>query len=100
MNINIERVIRNEGYTGAEMSCGKHSLSVCFSKNAAGQYCNVIVNNASHRAFRMSGKFFKSVSEAVESYKQPEIKAMLTAFNDEIISDNWTATGASSAFLM
>lgn len=42
-------------------------------------YVNVIVKNAAHRAFKGTGKDFKTVEAAIASYKDQTIKSMLTA---------------------
>jgi hypothetical protein len=40
-------------------------------------YVNVIIHNASHKAYRGNGKDFASIEEAKAHYKSPKIKAML-----------------------
>ena len=42
-------------------------------------YVNVVVNNASHRAFKGLGNIFSTFEKAVEKYSDPKIKAIINA---------------------
>jgi len=41
----------------------------------------VLCHNASHKAWRGSGRGFDSISDALAAYKKPEMKAMIEAVN-------------------
>jgi hypothetical protein len=68
------KVYQNLGrYFFAELACGAHSIIVTVSPDAIG----VSVQNASHRAWRGTGKNFPNLDAALGYYKTAEIGAML-----------------------
>ena len=60
-------------YFAAE--CGKTSADIYISK--AG-YINVCCKNASHKAWKQSGRYFLTKQEALDGYKSSEMKAILS----------------------
>jgi hypothetical protein len=58
------------------IDCGKTSAHIYVSK--AG-YINVCCKNASHKAWKGSGRYFLTFQEAVEAYKSSEMKAIISA---------------------
>lgn len=68
----------------AQAYCGKDSACISTHVSVYGQEVRVIYQNASHQAFRKSGKAFTSFEEAIEAYKKPEIRAMLQAVAKKI----------------
>lgn len=73
MNIEIIKESKENGHY-IEAACGKTTALV--GRSAAG-YISVVCKNASHRVWRGLGRTFGSVEEAVESYKKPEMKAII-----------------------
>ena len=61
-------------YFAAE--CGKTSADIYISK--AG-YINVCCKNASHKAWKQSGRYFSTKEEALDGYKSSEMKSILSA---------------------
>jgi hypothetical protein len=61
-------------YFFAELACGNHAIIVTVGPKAT---IGVSVQNASHRAWRGSGKNFQSLDEALVYYKTAAIGAML-----------------------
>lgn len=61
-----------------EATCGKKSAFVSFGKSS-GTGLNVCCQNASHRVWRGSGKWFRDINEAKAAYKSSEMKAILDA---------------------
>ena len=62
-------------YTVTEMACGKHRATVMVGPD----YVQVVVANASNRAWRGMGKRFTSISAAIASYKTQELRDMIAA---------------------
>jgi hypothetical protein len=62
-------------YFFADLSCGKHNISVSMSPTEV----RVIVQNASNRAWRGMGKTFPSIDAALANYKTPAVRAMIRA---------------------
>jgi hypothetical protein len=60
-----------------EANCGKTSAYVWFGKFTGS--INVCCKNASHKAFRGTGRTFWSIEEALAAYKSPEMKAIINA---------------------
>lgn len=60
-------------YFLAGMQCGNHSAQVVIAPT----YVQVIVQNASNRAWRGMGKRFATVDAAVANYKTAEVRAMI-----------------------
>lgn len=58
-----------------EVDCGKTSAHVYIS-NAG--YINVCCKNASHRAWKANGRYFRSFDEALAGYKSAEMKAIIS----------------------
>lgn len=61
-------------YFYADMSNGKHSLAVAIKPHGV----QVVVCNASHRAWRRMGKEFPTMDAALAYYRTDAIRAMLT----------------------
>ena len=40
---------------------------------------NVCVHNSSHSVWRRSGRYFRSIAEALEAYKSAEVRAIILA---------------------
>ncbi len=59
-----------------EASCGKTIAHVYISKFG---FINVCCNNASHKAWKASGRYFKSFDDALAAYKSTEMKAIINA---------------------
>lgn len=57
----------------ADIECGKHAVQVVI----CAQYVRVLVNNASHKAWRGMGKTFPSVDAAVANYKTGAVRSMI-----------------------
>lgn len=71
-----ETIYPNLGrYFIAELVNGKHSLCVSVSPNGL----QVLVANASHKAWRGMGRSFANLSEALDYYRTPEIRDMVAA---------------------
>lgn len=60
-------------YFFIEMVAGNHRATV----SVAPKYLQVIVQNASNRAWRGMGRQFRDLNDACAYYKTPEIRAML-----------------------
>lgn len=73
-------IITNTGTTEAgkyfEVDCGKTSAHVYIS-NAG--YINVCCKNASHKAWKANGRYFRTFDEALAGYKSAEMKAIISA---------------------
>lgn len=54
---------------------GKKRLELVVSEN----YINVVVHNASHRAWRGMGKFYANLQEALEGYQSAAYRQMIEA---------------------
>lgn len=63
-------------YTYVEMVCEKHSALVIVVKGTR-NYIQVIVQNASNRAWRKFGKEFATIADAVKNYKTAAIRSMI-----------------------
>jgi hypothetical protein len=73
MNVQINEVTKQDGYTYISLSCEKMSADVAVGP----QGVQVVNKNASHRAWRGGGKQFSNFSEAKASYKSSAMRAML-----------------------
>lgn len=60
-------------YVIAEMECGSHHATVMIAPH----YLQVIVHNASNRAWRGMGRRFNTVADALAAYKTAEVRAMI-----------------------
>ena len=80
MTIQVEevshQVANSSVYTRVQMTCEKCSALVVVVRGEM-NYVRVIVQNASNRAWRGSGKQFASAAEAVANYKKASIKSMI-----------------------
>lgn len=80
MMIQVKEVTKQEAcgnnYTYVEMACEKHSALVVVVKGAR-NYIQVIVQNASNRAWKKFGKEFATVADAVKNYKTAAIRSMI-----------------------
>jgi len=59
-----------------EAACGKTSAKVYISQFGFIQVC---CNNASHKAWKSSGRHFRTFDEALAGYKSAEMKAIISA---------------------
>lgn len=66
---------RHDGKLYVEGTCGSVSASVWFGSEGV----RVICKNASHRVWRGWGRLFATVAEALDAYRKPEMKAIITA---------------------
>lgn len=66
---------KNETGLGMEISCGKISAYVYFNKWGI----DVCQNNASHRAWKGIGKFYRSLDEALNHYRSDAMRKILFA---------------------
>lgn len=64
-------------YKTVSMTCQKQSVMVLLVSGEF-NYISVIVQNASHRAWRGLGKRFDDIATAIANYKTPAIKAMIS----------------------
>ncbi len=73
-------IITNTGATESgkyfEVSCGKISAHIYISDFG---YINVCCKNASHRAWKANGRYFRTSDEALAGYKSAEMKAIISA---------------------
>lgn len=58
------------------------SFSTFKSSKSDYSYVNVIYKNASHKAYRGTGKDFNDLDEALENYKDSKIRACIQAAKD------------------
>lgn len=61
-------------YFMVEMQSGKHSVIVVVAPN----YLQIVVQNASNRAWRGVGKHFATLELALAAYKTPAIREMIS----------------------
>lgn len=88
MEIQISKMIRSEyGTVHMELACNKTSAYVGIDKDGGVQVCTM---NASHRAWRGGGKYYRSISEALEHFRSAEMKAIIAAAFEAI-----TTTGTA-----
>lgn len=59
-----------------EADCGKISAHIFISDFG---YINVCCKNASHKAWKANGRYFRSFDEALNGYKSAEMKAIINA---------------------
>ena len=71
-----EIVIKDSGIY-ADATCGKTKAYVCITSYEF----RVIVQNASHKAWRGCGRGFRSVKEAIDAYKSEDVKAIIRAID-------------------
>jgi DNA-binding protein H-NS len=80
MEAQITEVVKDEYSVFVSATAGKISASVSIYKGEmASLGVQIICKNASHRVWRGAGKLFSSVSEALQNYKSPEMKAIINA---------------------
>jgi hypothetical protein len=75
MDILITNISKVENYSSVELSNGKQTVYV--GKGITGRI-TVLNLNAAHKAYKGSGKSFKSYQEAIENYKSSFMKAAIT----------------------
>ena len=63
-------------YRLIELATEKHSLVIQFVSGNQ-NYVTVIVNNASHRAWKKFGKDFPTVEDAINNYKTAAIRQII-----------------------
>jgi hypothetical protein len=71
-------VSNNRTYTTYKLATEKKSCEVMVV-TGNDSYVVVMVNNASHRAWKGAGKQFGTIAQAEANYKCPQIKAMIRA---------------------
>lgn len=76
MQVLITRAEAVETGKYIEADCNKISAHIYISK--AG-YINVCCKNASHKAWKANGRYFRTFDEALSGYKSAEMKAIITA---------------------
>ena len=64
-------------YRFVEMICGTHHASVSICTGGSNPHVNVIVHNASNRAWNRLGKVFPTAEAAKANYKTAAIRAMI-----------------------
>jgi hypothetical protein len=90
MNVLITETRRSKFATTIEGTCGK--VSGVVSVYADG-HLQVLCLNAAHRAWRGGGRYIASLSDALETYKSPEMRAIIQA----AASESLTVVGTEAA---
>ena len=62
-------------YTYVTLSSGKKECYISY--NHKDRLLNIVCLNASHKAFRGNGKFFKTFEDAIKNYKSSNMKNMI-----------------------
>lgn len=75
MNVLINEVTKQDGYTYMSLSCEKMSADVSVGPRGV----QVLNKNASHRAWGGMGRQFASFAEAKAGYKSSAMKSMIEA---------------------
>jgi hypothetical protein len=76
----ITEVLKSEIATYVTATCDKTTATVVIDKPAAAYpRVQVICQNASHRVWRRSGRFFANTEEALNGYKSGAMKAIIMA---------------------
>lgn len=75
MQVSLDEVIVNDSGIYATATCEKVSACVCINSWET----RVICQNAMHKAWRSSGRGFKTSDDALAAYKSPEMKAIIRA---------------------
>ena len=81
MNIIITDTSNEDGYKSVEMTNGKQKVFV--GRGGSGQI-TVLNMNASHKAYRGSGRFFWTIDAAVAAYKSEFMKDAISLAQDYI----------------
>ena len=78
IQITSDETTKNNGISHryVEMSSGSKSALFVVTTGEV-NYVRVIVQNASHRAWKGMGKQFPTIAAAIENYKSADVKAML-----------------------
>lgn len=71
---------RNEHSATFAANCGKVSGVVSIGKFTV----TVLCINAAHLAWKGGGRTFRTVAEALENYKSPEMRAIITAAGGKV----------------
>ena len=79
MQVNITSAEKTENGKYFAVDCGKTSAHIYISK--AG-YINVCCKNASHKVWKGFGRYFLTFQDALEGYKSPEMKAIISAASE------------------
>ena len=78
MAVNLIETLRDEFGTHIEAQAGKQKATVSIYKGSlANLGVQVVCQNASHRAFRGAGKFFKDIGAALDNYRSAEMRAII-----------------------
>jgi DNA-binding protein H-NS len=89
MEIRINEMKKSEyGTVHMELACRKVTAYVGVNKDGSVQVCSY---NASHKVWRGAGKYYRSMSEALEAFRSAEMKAIIAAAFDAITPANNTA---------
>ena len=75
MQVLITRAEAVEAGKYFEADCGKISAHIYISKFGI----NVCCKNASHKAWKSMGRYFRTFDEALAGYKSSEMKAIISA---------------------
>ena len=74
MDILVEEKVDGEHATYITASTGSKSAFISVSKDGSLQVC---CKNASHKAFKGSGRYFDNIDEAINGYKSDEMVALI-----------------------
>lgn len=80
MNVQINEVTKQNGYTYISLSCEKMSANVAVGPHGV----RVVNRNASHRAWGGMGKQFDNFAEAKANYKSSAMKSIIEAAEELI----------------
>ncbi len=76
MQVLITRAEADENGKYIEADCVKISAHIYISKFG---YINVCCKNASHKAWKANGRYFRTFDEALAGYKSAEMQAIINA---------------------
>jgi hypothetical protein len=77
MQVQITNHTEDENGIAFAATCGNKSAEIWVSKVSHAIYVCCI--NASHKAYKGVGRRFCSIEDALEAYKSPEMKAIISA---------------------
>lgn len=81
--INNQSVSESNGTTYFSFDAAIENKSVAIMiVSGKSNYVNIRVKNASHKAWKGTGKDFATINEAVNNYKDGKIKAIILAASD------------------
>ena len=77
MDVIITRIRKSEFSVTVEATCGKKTGVVSLHKRD--ESMQILCVNAAHQAWGGGGRYVRSLGEALECYKSPEMKAIIRA---------------------